>query len=67
MIHVEILQGLTRDELTHQISLQRAELRDYAETVGRLRIRNEHLEKQNAALMREIEQLKHGHVHTGMD
>jgi predicted RNase H-like nuclease (RuvC/YqgF family) len=55
---VEILEGLTRDDLTRQVSEQRRELRDYAQTVARLRIRNEHLEKQNQSLMLEIEQLK---------
>ncbi len=54
----EILTGLTRDDLTREVATQRAKLRDYAQTVTRLRIRNEHLEKQVGSLMLEIEGLQ---------
>lgn len=72
MIHVEILQGLTRDQLTSELSrlkrlvaTHRAELRDYAETVERLRSINDQLDRENKALREISEGVAPGVVTSG--
>lgn len=58
MIAVEILTGLTRDELTHEISDLKRELRDNDREIGRLKVLCEHLEFENQHLRNEVERLQ---------